>query len=228
MLTTLLMSTVLLIAQDTPSWVPGYLERCDRGRLVAADKADEARKEFQNSIRMAKRGRINGRQAEPVEVNRTKSTVFYTFKSADDKADYLLKLDGYVDRADRLAKGFRDGTIPYFAELEHEVPTVGDVGRLHRKSIETDDGDTIEYVGRIVQIADENNMLVKLGAADVLDDGELVWMSGIPTGKLFDDRPIVLNEVFVVSGSKSYGTAAGATKTVPLLEAVDMTPFLKK
>lgn len=85
---------------------------------------------------------------------------------------------------------------------------------------------------RIIQVIDDGEALVTIH--DIGDAGSLdaptFWLRAIDTSKLTDDSTIAVNEVVEVTGTKKYDTAAGATKTVFVIEPFDveqLRPFMK-
>ena len=53
-----------------------------------------------------------------------------------------------------------------------------------------------------------------------------LWVQGVDTQKWVAGSPVKLDQVFHVSGNKSFGTACGG-RSVPLLEVVDLERFGK-
>lgn len=136
---------------------------------------------------------------------------------------------GVQDRRDaiqRLTKGIREGqpfsenaaqTLkalskskdPYFPSLNNL--NVGEIGILR---------DTAWYSVRlreieVLQIIDDENMLIEYDSYS----HDKCWLKGFQTnGLVDDDRVEGLASLLKVTGTKQYRTAAGGTKTVPLLE----------
>ena len=70
--------------------------------------------------------------------------------------------------------------------------------------------------GNSVQVIDATNMLVEIPLTE-----ERVWISGVSTAGIADDKGVELPQVFEVTGTTSYQTALGAKRTVLMLERFD-------
>lgn len=81
---------------------------------------------------------------------------------------------------------------------------------------------------------DDVNEVVQIGGGAATADNSYVrtrpkiiaeatcWLLNVPTTKMVDDQMVKLPQTFYVSGTKQYTTTDGATKTVPVLQPVDL------
>jgi len=83
---------------------------------------------------------------------------------------------------------------------------------------------------KIEQIIDANNAIVIIQ----LETGEpvtnmgvpirTVWLKGVQTDGLADDKWLTINHHFVITGTKTYNTAMGSHKTLYVIEPVILSP----
>lgn len=100
-------------------------------------------------------------------------------------------------------------SIPYFSENLY----VGKIGFI--------DGNI-----EIIQVIDENNFLGKMPIQSNTkndDDYKLVWFSGFSTKNFADGQKIRSYKIFKVTGTKKYPTILGASKTVFVLEKIELS-----
>lgn len=60
------------------------------------------------------------------------------------------------------------------------------------------------------------------------DHTETVWIAKYSTSGLADNQSITLDNVFIVSGAKTYTTVLGASRTVLTLTAINIDEYIKK
>ncbi len=95
---------------------------------------------------------------------------------------------------------------------------VGDMGMLAPRP---------QAVLKINQIIDESNMLVicRIGQplnSVILPPERTVWVHGIDTSRIADGEKAAYIKPFVVTGTRRYETVTGASKTVYVLEPLDL------
>lgn len=73
----------------------------------------------------------------------------------------------------------------------------------------------------VVQIQSNDEMLVR-------HDDTLLWIRGLDNSGLTDGVAVLIPDLMVVAGRKTYPTAMGSTNTVLLLEPFDTLPYLPK
>jgi hypothetical protein len=89
-----------------------------------------------------------------------------------------------------------------------------------------------DFLVKIFQVVDHENGLVNMYAPSGSNMWEytprLVWVSGVDASKYTDDQEgtIKLTGTFFASGTKQYVTPIGATRTVLLLERLDVEPYV--
>lgn len=154
----------------------------------------------------------------------------------------------------RLKEGFRDPSIrpaqrkqlrgdvrkeiasledplePYFAPLDLYRAGIGDVGY-----VETEDPWAIgEVTITIRQVVDETNAILRMvylvggGSGPAREVERDVWITGWPTDGRLDGQVVQFAAVLGVTGTKQYVTAGGSSRTIRLVESVDVVPHIDK
>lgn len=116
-----------------------------------------------------------------------------------------VEVDAPIDFEESLP----DGSIYPF---NMRKPAVGDVGGI--------------VAFKVQQVIDEDTALL----ADPFsrrNTGITVWAEGIDFSGAVDGESMTVDEVVKISGTKTYTTALGGTKTVMVIEAVDLDPYRK-
>ena len=116
-------------------------------------------------------------------------------------------------------KGLRNGTAPWFAEMPGRSPTIGAIGRISASMFGR------QPIHKVTQVIDGQNMLIKSTgwARPWLD----FWVKGVLTKDIVDGETLTIPGVFEITGTRTYETVLGGSKTVFVLEPVDLTPYLR-
>ncbi|HEY3324135.1 MAG TPA: hypothetical protein VGP72_27025 [Planctomycetota bacterium] len=105
-----------------------------------------------------------------------------------------------------------EGSIGIFRDTEVSKKSGGfmnaQTGRVGSGSTFSWGGGSVE----VVQVIDGKNMLVNW------KEKETIWVAGVDTTGLVDGKITRLDGIFRYSGTKQYSTAAGASRTVYLIE----------
>ncbi len=81
-------------------------------------------------------------------------------------------------------------------------------------AIKVDGIGTLQGRFKVFQVIDPKNAMVEIGS-------KTVWFKGLGTENLSDDSTAGVDGVFIISGTKSYGTSGGSQRTVLLAEPFD-------
>ena len=159
------------------------------------------------------------------------------YPSADAKRKAIERAQEKLERTMESLAKIEDPFEPYYAPIDPKKIKVGSVGRI-------DWEDAFVY-----QVVDRDNMLVEftwiVPTIKIVDSSraatednvytttenqsKLVWVRGIDTRKLVDRKSLTYqginpDDVFEVTRSKTYGTAAGSL-SVPMVEVKEMAPY---
>lgn len=177
--------------------VEDYVKRCQASRRSHIEQRERDVKSLRESLEKAKRSSLRNGFALDGAAYLEQSR-----KDADIKSRQAMLVAAEEDLA-RL----RDPTQPIHGDMQYGPPRGGDIGR-------------IPGVAKVVQVIDETTML-----ANVYFLGETtVWLRGIDTAGVADGQELRIGNkiVFHVSGTKKYETALGASRTVHVVEPIDV------
>jgi hypothetical protein len=85
---------------------------------------------------------------------------------------------------------------------------------------------------KVFQVVDGTSALlqypgleIRIGSRRAIDKEAVFMVRGVTTKEWVDDRDVTLQGVFAVTGTETYITAGGASRTVPLLELLDTRTY---
>jgi len=89
---------------------------------------------------------------------------------------------------------------------------------------------TTRHSLRVFQVIKANEVIVEpyWYEETVEETAQPIWVVGVPTAGMTTKADVKLDQVFHVSGTRSYQTISGATKTVFVIEPVDVDAWIKK
>ena len=163
------------------------------------DKEDQAaEREAENEVKRANMGRVV--LAAPVP---TQSAVGgWIFPSQAEKSLQVenAKIALADVRSRRLAnrRDFRLDVEGFRERIQLNLQTLskGDCGRL-------------PYQLKVKQVVDEDTALAEWRKSE-----EWIWVAGIDTSEMTDSSKVILHQLFVARGTRTYQTALGGSKTV--------------
>lgn len=218
--------------KEPPPHIKAYLaQRPTPAEKVAAIKnLQKTLGQYRQTLARIRRGKISRVQTQ-ITVG---ATGVITFPSREARSARAKQAQKQVTALLARLRGLKDGTGFWFAAMPSrpgERPTVGAIGRLPDPEV------------RVQQIIDGQNMLVTSSAWDplvilrrmgdmqpYLNSGgvrlEYFWVKGFPTKGIIDGRRRNVHDVFEVTGTKTYETVASGSKTVFVIEPVDLVPYL--
>jgi hypothetical protein len=130
--------------------------------------------------------------------------------------------------------GLEDPLRPYYAPLDLSTAASGAVGELRFESV------------RIRQVIDSSNSIIiaswqrdvvvdvhadRLGNHPIYDDKTFerdFWLGKVSTAGAADDGKLILQGIFFVAGTKQYATAGNSSRTILLLEPIDVADHRDK
>jgi len=107
---------------------------------------------------------------------------------------------------------------------------IGDIGHIRSLKV-SQVVDDLNVIGEVRWSADRRYKIEGPNGAEFTKWErleELVWIGNMSTEGMIDDASYAVPKVFEVTGTKRYPTALGGTKTVHLIEPVDMTPYVEE
>lgn len=134
--------------------------------------------------------------------------------TAEEKKQLVAEAQEGVSDIKLKLQQLREGTLQISGDLPGK-PSVGDIGRI--------------WTGvRVAQVIDKSHARVSYGGER--DNDTTVWISGTDTTDFADDATIKLDYVWEVTGTKTYTTVLGSSKTIFVLEPFDLkrlVPYIK-
>lgn len=200
-------SVSIAFAAEPPKKIKEYLERSEALRKQLIPLNEQKLQQATAAVANAKKGAVNksrgGEFANGVPI----------FATADDKKERVAELQSTVNEIKKKISNLKDGTIHVNGGLPDNLG-VGDIGRIWNGV-------------KIVQIVDKQNALVGFNSGG--KDRVTAWLKGFDMSKHADDSTGEVDSLLEVSGTKTYETANGSTRTVFVLESCDtekLVPYL--
>lgn len=191
--------------RELSNWIAGPGLELGRGEAAANLKAAE------KALEATKKGRVNSKLTE-TKISSIGSRMVVSFPTSKEKDEAIERGKNMVleakDRVKNPLPGFPMLTVPKVA--------VGRIGKL-RRVISVGDDHAEGEVFRVVQVIDENNVIVSFADKFLREDVAL-WLT-MPTSGMVDGKSYSTNGwIFETVETKTYGTAAGGTRTLFRLE----------
>lgn len=129
-----------------------------------------------------------------------------------------------TDESDRAAKrASMDAITQKIIDLQKQI-----------KTIENDDLWLPSEANNVAFTVGSVGILPTLHITQIVDDGDLIgeagdqgfWLKGIDTKSLVDDKDYTFGQTVQVTGTKRYTTAMGSSRTVYLVEPIDLKRYL--
>jgi len=176
------------------------------------DEMEKERKSQSEVIEAMAKGKISPRLPKPADFKPTKNGPVFFFRTKEDRENAIATAKAKLESGHSLVPTLK---------IQNAMK-VGDFGRLDSMA---------EY--EIAQIIDEGNMRLNVRnltfrqARVDYGDSYNVWVKGNTKG-LTDGTKIQIEDVFQVTGTKQYNTAIGGSKTVYVLEKVNVGPIIER
>jgi len=118
-----------------------------------------------------------------------------------------------VEDLTKIARRQRAGEL-IVPDLFVDDLKVGEIGEIAYSPGTLGPTDLHKVAFHVAEVVDRTDILGSMFNQDI-------WITGIRTTGIVDDREIELNGIFFVRGTKTYPTNSGAQRTVLLMEPVD-------
>jgi hypothetical protein len=188
------------------------------------DLRERKREHYRETIVKVRKGKIDRRQQQAEK--RDKDTGRWTFNSREAKAAKAKQIAEWRQQNDQWLDDFARGVFQFDGDLPVR-PEVGHIGFIRAFKVRQviDDrtllGELLQHYTVQEPIAAERSryltnpyrMVAKTNRVDV-------WVEGLDTARLVDDRGLSLNRLAFVGKTKTYPTANG-TMTVLHLTIID-------
>lgn len=157
------------------------------------------RAEMLTRLALARKGQVGGRAAK-LKTGYDSSRGRYVFRTAADKKAEIDRLEAELD----------DPRLPSLHIGEKRIGRVGSLRDEHGLRF------------RVLQVIDDDNAIVEMGRW-------AFWIVSPLAGSLRDDRNYQeLPGTWYISGSKTYPTVLGSSRTVDLLGVYELGPHLAR
>lgn len=215
-----------------PAEIRAYIKAAQRERVQAlsAQRAETVRLERELKMlrlgRLVKRG-VQGKYPEPPPpdvrlIEEDDREPRYEFASLAVKTRMIREAMTAMEEAQRAVRLLSDETLLMHPELPaaHQFKD-GDFGRITFSQ-------SPAYAAIVRQVIDESNALVAFRAQNPNNlyqtyDLSLVWMEGVDTSEMVDDRTAEIEEYsFIFDGTRIYETVLGGTRTVQVLRVLNV------
>lgn len=200
------------------------VDRAKLGDYLAKPRSDKVRYEEELRLspgwrRSAQAGRLDPKAAEEASYRFVGQARVYTFRSAAAKRALVAEFDArMVELRGLVAAPPALPPLLYVHQLQ-----VGQLGVPFRVGFFGEE--ELRLRPLIDQVIDGSNMLVRYENPKEGGEDFVLWIKA-PTAGLVDGRRVLLDRCLEVTGTKTYTTAAGGSKTVFVLQPFDFEKAL--
>jgi hypothetical protein len=133
-----------------------------------------------------------------------------SYDSEATRNQHLQSLERTIAKYKETLRELKANSPIYLADMPAEAPRIGMIGLLGAL--------------RIQQVVGPTEAIVERASTPSYS----FWITGVRTDGIADDSEVTPVDVFQVTSTKTYATAIGSTKTIYVLEPVDIHQYLIK
>lgn len=180
-----------------------YAEQAEIQRLVKIGELEDRLRERTACLALIKRTRVRKTRPPGATLISERSLVHsngkYWFKNGTAKRKTLRALEKQVKSLQERVRAVKNQT-QFVPDIAFGDLRVGNIGEFRSGSS-----------GEVFQIIDDDEVLIRWARV-------LIWFRGIDATNLVDEQSVKLAGLFEITGTETYGTVLGGTKTVLVAE----------
>ena len=188
----------------TDAHIKQYIAEREQGRQKAIDYQTQEIPKLKSMLAAAKRGRIDGSRSGTLK----HSNGNYTFPSKSQKDREIASITEKIASTETRLATYKHDPNAYAPRLDRIA--LGSIGQWPGANI--------------LQVVDEKTALVNFSS---VQSKQTVWITGISTAGMVDGGAHRADVIVAVTGTKTYTTAVGGSRTVFTVEPLDLSRLPK-